>query len=135
VDGGILSNFPLWLFDKPNCNVKQRIPTLGFQLIGKDTVQSNKITGPITMLKALFETMMNAHDERYIEKHNDFRTIKIPVFGVSTTEFSISREKSLEVYEAGKAAGNRFFGKWSISNYLKNYDKYCEVPEVSEVRG
>jgi len=124
VDGGLLSNFPLWLFDQSHEQAFSFVPTLGFQLVGKNENQPNQIFGPISMLQALFETMMNAHDERYIEKHNDYRTVKIPTMGVGTAEFNISPEKSLALFEAGKKAGNHFFKKWSLESYNQMYGQF-----------
>ncbi|MFE5322924.1 patatin-like phospholipase family protein [Paenibacillus sp. NPDC056579] len=124
VDGGLLSNFPLWVFDQensPNFEVEQMVPTIGFQLVGRGSGQPNTIAGPVSMLKALFSTMMDAHDERYIEDANRFRTIKIPTLGVSVTDFDISNEKSKELYEAGSLAGEHFFNKWKMADYKQGY--------------
>ncbi|MCS7461664.1 patatin-like phospholipase family protein [Paenibacillus doosanensis] len=122
VDGGLLSNFPLWIFDQENSSaIEQLVPTIGFQLVGRGSGQPNTIVGPLTMFKALFSTMMEAHDERYIEDANRFRTIKIPTLGVSVTDFDISNEKSLELYEAGKRAGDHFFNKWKLNDYKQGY--------------
>ncbi|WP_010274086.1 patatin-like phospholipase family protein [Paenibacillus senegalensis] len=129
VDGGLLSNFPLWIFDQ-----KQRweqgarpLPTLGFQLVGRGGHEGNKIIGPLTMLQALFSTMMDAHDERYIEEHKAFRTIKIPTLDVHTTEFDLSKEKSLALYEAGQKAAAKFLDKWSYESYLEK----CKAMKVA----
>jgi len=124
VDGGLLSNFPLWVFDRensPNPDVDKLIPTIGFQLVGRGSGRPNTIVGPISMLKALFSTMMDAHDDRYIEDVNRFRTIKIPTLGVSITDFDISKEKSEELYKAGSIAGEHFFNKWKMTDYKQGY--------------
>lgn len=125
VDGAILSNFPLWIFDKEQAHPKQQpLPTLGFQLVGRGDRQPHEIGGPISMLQALFTTMMDAHDERYIEDHNRFRTIKIPALGVHTTEFNISPEKSAALYESGFQAAGKFFDKWSVESYQAALTKF-----------
>lgn len=123
VDGGVLSNFPLWLFDEERSTVNP-YPTIGFSLVGRIPNQVHKITGPISMFQALFSTMMDAHDERYIEEHNRFRTIKIPAMGVGATEFSISREKSEALYKTGYRASQSFFRNWSDQNYESEYEKH-----------
>jgi NTE family protein len=126
VDGALLSNFPLWIFDKAYTasDSKKVIPTIGFQLVGKNENIPKNIYGPLSMFQALFSTMMDAHDERYIEKQNRFRTIKIPTLGVKTTEFDISKEVSLKLFESGMAAANDFFDGWSFSNYLIHLNEY-----------
>ncbi|GIP35313.1 patatin-like phospholipase family protein [Paenibacillus sp. J2TS4] len=124
VDGGLLSNFPLWLFDihelKPG---EKSLPTLGFQLVGRGSNEPNRIVGPLSMFQALFSTMMDAHDERFIEDHKSFRTIKIPTLGVHTTEFDLTKERSLELYDSGMKAAAKFFNKWSYEDYLAKCKK------------
>lgn len=115
VDGGLLSNFPLWLFDEKEEGFQSpgyRIPTVGFQLIGKTDPQPHRVTGPFSMLQALVGTMLSAHDERYIETEKFVRTVKIPTLGISTTSFHIPPEISNELYEAGYKAGELFFKDW-----------------------
>lgn len=111
VDGGLLSNFPLWLFEK-EAAAGSTIPVIGFQMVGRVEHQPHRIAGPITMFQAMFETMLGAHDERYIDEQNRLRTIKIPTLGVGTTEFDLTPEKSENLYAAGLAAGQKFFRTW-----------------------
>jgi NTE family protein len=123
VDGGVLSNFPLWLFDSEN--IKGNIsPTLGFSLVGKSSGHMYEIKDPFSMLQALFATMMEAHDERYIEKHNRFRTVKIPTLNVHTTDFNISVERSEALYDAGYQAADEFLSSWSMEKYRSEYNKF-----------
>lgn len=68
--------------------------------------------------------MMDAHDERYIEEVNRFRTIKIPTLGVSVTDFDISNEKSQELYEAGYLAGEVFLNKWKLTDYKQGFEQH-----------
>lgn len=122
VDGGLLSNFPLWLFDQTSeggtlagAFVKP-LPVIGFQMVGRSDNYPHRINGPISMFQAMFDTMLSAHDERYIESHNLVRTIKIPTLGVHTADFRLSQEKSECLYESGLAAGTKFFGQWDRKN-------------------
>ncbi|RKP57187.1 patatin [Cohnella endophytica] len=111
VDGGLLSNFPLWLFENDELE-GARIPVIGFQMVGRSETNPRRISGPITMFQAMFETMLSAHDERYIEEHNLIRTIKIPTLGVSSTQFQLTPQLSKSLYESGLAAGEKFFRSW-----------------------
>ncbi|WP_409346425.1 patatin-like phospholipase family protein [Paenibacillus sp. MBLB4367] len=123
VDGGILSNFPLWLFDKQEHDAEGD-PTLGFQLVGRGENEPRKIIGPLSMFQALFATMMDAHDERYIEEHKLFRTIKIPSLGVHTTDFSIGPEMSMKLYNAGVLAAGKYLDKWNVKHYWNECGKW-----------
>lgn len=126
VDGGLLSNFPLWLFDKDNEAVPERnqVPTLGFHLVGKNSGQPRVIVGPISMFQALFATMMEAHDERYIEEKNRFRTIKIPTLGVKVTDFDIKPEKSEALFQSGYTSAKAYFVKWSLQSYMQAFKEH-----------
>lgn len=75
------------------------------------------------MLQALVETMLTAHDERYIEQINRFRTVKIPTLGIKPTEFNLSVQDSTALYQSGVNAGTEFFSGWNTKNYGDQLDK------------
>ncbi|MGZ9586135.1 patatin-like phospholipase family protein [Paenibacillus marinisediminis] len=131
VDGGMLSNFPLWLFEHDqDPRTKRVVPTIGFQMVGRQENQPRQINGVISMLQAMVETMMSAHDQRYIEKHNIYRTIKIPTLGVGVTEFDITKDRSLALYASGLAAGTEYFKKWNFSSYETYYGTYITKTKI-----
>jgi len=123
VDGGLLSNFPVWLFDSQGAEPEW--PTFGFKLVepGEDKDAPNDIKGPVSLLAALFSTMMQAHDARYIDDAHFVRTIPIPTLGIKTTEFDITRERSEDLYQSGRKAAEDFFKTWDFDTYIKKYRK------------
>lgn len=129
VDGGILSNFPVWLFDTEGEEPKW--PTFGFKLVEEGEEDPDKvrhtIKGPITLLAALFSTMMDAHDARYIADQDFVRTIAIPTLGVKTTDFHITQDKCSELYESGRRAAEEFFSTWDFDTYIKEFRKGKET--------
>lgn len=125
VDGGILSNFPIWLFDDGTADPAW--PTFGYNLVDPDQNKSHSIDGPISMLKALFSTMMEAHDARYIEAQHFVRTIPIPTVGVQTTEFNLSAEKKAALYESGREAARQFLATWDFETYKQEF-RASQVP-------
>jgi NTE family protein len=123
VDGGVLSNFPIQLFDDGTPNPPW--PTFGFLLVEEDpshpvTIR-HEIRGPLTMFAALFSTMMEAHDRMYIEADAFARTIPIPTKGVTATEFDLSKERADMLYESGRAAAEAFFSKWDFAAYKRSF--------------
>lgn len=119
VDGSLLSNYPLWLFDTKET---PRWPTFGFRLSGPKRIHHpKKVKGLVDITLALFKTMMEAHDKRYIESHNAVRTIFITGIPVSVTQFGISKEEKLQLIELGKKAAEEFLGKWNFSDYIRRY--------------
>jgi NTE family protein len=119
VDGGVLSNYPVWLFDDGSEDPPW--PTFGYKLVEPESDKPNAINGPITLFAALFATMMDAHDAQYIEDANFVRTIPIPTLGVRTTEFDLSRKRSDNLYESGRAAAETFFQHWDFEEYKAKY--------------
>ena len=111
VDGGVLSNFPMWLFDKDN--VKKVRPVLGVKL-SQNLIQqpTNNIKNALQMFEALFETMKDAHDSRYISRKHEKNIIFIPTEGNLTTEFQLSDEKKQELIALGKTNAEKFFKSW-----------------------
>ena len=118
VDGGLLSNFPVWLFDTEGT---PEWPTFGFKLVEPEEGRPHQIRGPISLLTALISTMAEAHDARYIKDAQFVRTIPIPTLGVKTTEFDITAEKGEALYQSGRQAAENFFTAWNFANYVKRY--------------
>lgn len=115
VDGGLLSNFPLWIFDGKDQDTHysgNRVPTVGYHTVGKTDLHPHQIKGPFSMLQAIVSTMLSAHDERYIEGDKFVRTVTIPTLGIGTTQFEISGAQSEELFAAGLKAGADFFKDW-----------------------
>jgi NTE family protein len=112
VDGGVLSNFPMWLFDQEN--VKKVRPVIGIKLTSNGSTHppKNKINNAIQMFEALFETMKDAHDARYISRKHEKNIIFIPTEGVLTTEFDLSDLRKQALFHVGEQSTYEFLKKW-----------------------
>ena len=132
VDGGMLSNYPVWLFDCEDGDVPEW-PTFGLLLVEPKPqtpigarLPKPRMTGRgpgavIDYVKALAQTMMEAHDRLYVEQANYARTIAIPTLGVGTTEFDLSRERAIALYDSGRWAAERFLDRWDFDAYLAEF--------------
>ena len=110
VDGGVLSNFPLWIFDNGN---KIR-PVLGMKLSSaSEEMAPHEIDNAIQLFEALFSTMQNAHDNRYITRRHEENIIFIPVEKYSSTQFDIDEETKKKLISIGKERTVQFLKKWS----------------------
>ncbi|WP_202076666.1 patatin-like phospholipase family protein [Caldalkalibacillus salinus] len=118
VDGVILSNYPIWIFDSVT---SPRWPTFGYRLRGADEEKPIKIRGPISLLLAIFSTMMEAHDRRYINQRDAARSIFIPVSDVKATDFRISYEDKKKLIALGREETSAFFDQWDFTAYIENY--------------
>jgi NTE family protein len=143
VDGGMLSNFPVWLFDcEPGDEPEW--PTFGLLLvepeptkpIGHRLEQDGKdrgVSALVDYIKAMAQTMMEAHDRLYIEKEQYARTIPIPTLGVGTTEFEITRERALKLYESGREATAKFLETWDFEGYVAEFRQGKEHSRRNEI--
>lgn len=119
VDGGILSNYPIWIFDSPS---SPRWPTFGFHFV-KDEIQADPAhyNEPISMFKGLFKTMMQAHDLRHLDKESKARTITIPTGSITSTNFELTKEEKEWLYNSGYNAANKFLQSWNFRQYIDEY--------------
>lgn len=109
VDGGVLSNFPMWIFDNGN---KER-PILGLKLSSNsEEMEPHKITNGLNLFEALFSTMKNAHDERYISRKIEKNIIFIPVEDYKATQFDLSEDMKNELLDKGRSRANQFLKMW-----------------------
>jgi NTE family protein len=112
VDGGVLSNFPMWLFDKEN--VKKVRPVIGIKLSAEDDLRPKKeVDNAIEMFAALFETMKDAHDSRYISRKHERNIVFIPMNGVLATEFQLTEEKKKLLIDRGRKSTQAFLRRWT----------------------
>ncbi len=119
VDGGILSDFPVWLFDNDKL---PDYPVFGLRLVAP--VQGRTIVGKNDFFSYLIDvvrTILDEDDSKYISNKTLVRTIPIPCGDVSSTEFNISREKSQQMFERGYNAADDFLSRWSFKEYVKRY--------------
>ena len=101
----------MWLFDKEN--VQKIRPVLGIKLTSSEYEhEKHKIKNAIQLFGALFETMKDAHDSRYISKKHVKNIIFITTEGVLSMEFHLTEESKRELYDLGKEKAKQFLKTW-----------------------
>ncbi|MCP9298783.1 patatin-like phospholipase family protein [Bacillus halotolerans] len=109
VDGGVLSNFPIWLFSK-----ERKRPVIGVTLAPNERERPKKNIGnAFELFGALFETMKDAHDARHIASRYEQNIIFLPVDNVMATEFHLTQQKKLALIELGKSRTEQFLKQWT----------------------
>ncbi|MCM1988785.1 patatin-like phospholipase family protein [Oceanirhabdus seepicola] len=120
VDGGVLSNYPVWIFD---VNGVPRYPTIGFKLGGnKEEIRKHKITNIFNFGTSIIETMLEAQDDIHISEMNYLRTIKINTSNVKTTDLNLTKEKIDGLCKSGENAAKEFLKGMDV-----NYSKHNEL--------
>ena len=125
IDGGMLSNFPVEIFD---VSTEPAHPTFGFRFVdalppGADTQPDlyTPTNDAFQILQAMLSTVLSAHDRLYLEDHNYVRTTSIPVNGISALQFDLSKEQAETLYQNGQKAAEEFFATWDFDAYKATY--------------
>jgi len=103
VDGGLLSNYPVWAF------ANSKLPTFGFKLVsdagGKVPEPPNSFPA---YLSSLLSTMLDAHDKKDERVLGADRTVHIPTGSIATTNFSLTQAEKDSLYNSGYVAASQF---------------------------
>jgi NTE family protein len=116
VDGGLLSDFPVDLFDRPG----PRWPTFGVRLSARPGIPpTHPVHGPVSLGIAAIESLVSNQDNAYIDDPCTVRrTIFVPADEVSPIDFDITEEQREALYQRGLQAGQDFLKTWNYADYL-----------------
>ncbi|MBV8789411.1 MAG: patatin-like phospholipase family protein [Mycobacterium sp.] len=119
VDGGLLSDFPVELFDRTDA--QSRWPTFGIRLSARPGIPpTHPVHGPVSLGLAAIETLVSNQDNAYIDDPCTVkRTIFVPADGVSPIDFNITVAQREALYQRGLQAGQQFLQTWNYADYLK----------------
>jgi NTE family protein len=119
VDGGLLSNFPVELFDRPDG--QSQWPTFGIRLSARPGIPpTHPVHGPVSLGIAAIETLVSNQDNAYIDDPCTVRrTIFVPADEVSPIDFDITAAQREALYQRGLRAGQQFLQTWNYADYLK----------------
>ncbi|MCI0437795.1 MAG: patatin-like phospholipase family protein [Chloroflexi bacterium] len=122
VDGGITSNFPIWLFDR--LDKVPPWPTFGFLLDETRGVAGGRAVRSIFtylgMVSAIFKASSGAMDKR-LSAHDEYRTARLKTLKVRTTQFGLSEEKQGQLFQAGFEDAIHKFKEFSWTEYLDEF--------------
>lgn len=110
VDGGLLSRFPVGIFDRTDL-LPPRWPTIGVKLSAQETASTGWRPNHNTFQYAVsvMATLVNARDSIHINDPGVIaQTAFVDTTGYRSTDFDISREQKLDLFDRGVRAGERF---------------------------
>jgi NTE family protein len=114
-DGGMLSNFPVGIFDRTDGKAP-RWPTFGIKLSGRQSVEQagwDQDADSIQLAKSLVGTMQNAHDQVFVDDPSvSSRTIFVDTTGYNATNFHLTSADKQKLFQNGLGAGQKFLGTW-----------------------
>jgi NTE family protein len=129
VDGGVLSNFPIDIFDRTD-GEPPRWPTFGVKLLPvlpMDAAQVLPIAalfkhGPIALAANLAMTAVVGRDQAHLSKPwVKVRTMQVETGGVNPVDFWLSQAQATALYENGQESATRFLTDWDWQDYLDTY--------------
>jgi NTE family protein len=119
VDGGLLSTFPIWIFDVEGT---PRFPTFGLKIKDPESNTSQGRTGIISYLKDLLSASLNTEETTYLRDLDLVRTIMIDFDNKNkATDFTLNRNRIHYLYECGYQSTMAFLNKWNFWEYVKKY--------------
>jgi NTE family protein len=129
VDGGTLSNFPVWLFDVDPARAGRppARPTFGFTLRGGRGLGSGGhllrrlVPWPARFGLEIVHTSMDAWDTRFVSHSTRVRTLAVDAADVATTDFDLSPAKQQQLLANGRAAARAFLDDFELADYLNTF--------------
>ena len=132
VDGGTLSNFPVWLFDVDSPGQALKRPTFGFTLTGGKGVGAglNKVVArspwALRFGFDIFHTAQEAWDARFVSHSTRVRTVTVDAGTVGTTDFNLSVDQQEMLIKNGRDAADAFLDKFDLADYENTYHRRFE---------
>lgn len=120
VDGSVLSNFPIAMFDRTDGR-PPRWPTFGVRLSMRPEgrIQTTAVRGTVSLALALVETMLAACDAQHIaDPCVRARSVFVDTGGVSPVDFGITPEVQEHLLLTGHQAAGEFLADWEWDSYL-----------------
>ena len=120
VDGGVLSNYPITVFDRTD-EAPPRWPTFGVKILPRLPESSSSLfplAGRVPIpglrqLEALVATLVVGRDQTYLSQPCVARrTIEVDTSGVGVVEFDLSDAQKQHLYDNGWDAADRFLAGW-----------------------
>jgi NTE family protein len=138
VDGGTLSNFPVWLFDTSRRDPTR--PTFGLRLIGGRSVGSGlrgfvRMLGwPAQLASNIAQTQSGAWDERFTTRSTRVRTCPVDAGDVGTTDFDLPAAGRAALIHGGRRAGKAFLERFDLAEYRNTFGRSLQ-PAPAMIEG
>jgi NTE family protein len=110
LDGGMLSNFPISVFDRTD-GAPPRWPTIGIKLSAEKSpgTDGRMVSGLISLAWAMIGTLTSWYDRMHINDPDVVRrTIFVDTTGIRSTDFGINESQQAQLYENGRVAATRW---------------------------
>ncbi len=127
VDGGVLSNFPVWIFDTKESDPLRR--TFGFHLVGGRGVGGglesviHDLGWAVQEAVDIFHTATDAWDERFMSHSTVVRTCTINAGTIGTTDFNLTKDQKEFLVQSGRDGAKTFLDRYRDTDYMNTYGR------------
>ena len=118
VDGGLLDNYQVRLFDRAKYVAEQNRPRHTTITKAYAEAKREKIENFFVYGWKLIQTLMRSQDNRHLESGDWHRAVYINTLGVGTTEFDLDHETKRDLEASGRAGTEQYFD-WYDANAPK----------------
>ena len=121
VDGGLLSNFPVELFDRTD-TVDPRWPTFGVRLTTPPSAPvTRSVEGPLEVGLAALDTVLTDQGNAYRDDACTVaRTVFVPTSGVSVVDFDLDAATAERLRTSGRVAAQEFLRTWDFAAHIRD---------------
>jgi NTE family protein len=116
VDGGLLSNFPVEVFDRTD-DQPRRWRTLGIKLSAQQTVvpSGRPIRTIVDEGIAVFRTLLNNSDRYYVSSEKARRTVFVDTQGVGPVDFGLGAAEQDRLFTSGQQAARDWLAHHAVA--------------------
>jgi NTE family protein len=121
VDGGLVSNFPVDVFDRTDGR-RPRWPTIGVKLSAQldAPVPVRPVVGPVGYLRSVISTAVTAWDQRQLDDPCVVeRTVFIDTTGVGPLDFDLDAATRARLAASGRTNAQAWLDGWDEEGYLE----------------
>jgi NTE family protein len=125
VDGAVVSNYPISMFDRDD-GQPARWPTLGVRLStpdvsvpGAPVVPAERVHGPVGLGAALIETAIEGCQAEHVTQPcNVARTVAVDTSEIGATDFDVTAAQRDRLIASGHSAAAEFLAGWDYDAWL-----------------
>ena len=110
VDGGVVSNYPTWIFDKERQNNEGGVVTLGYKLTEKSSETEPISASFYNYLLQLLSSALWGDQSLEIRGIESLHSIQLQI-SAGTLQFDLNDTQKRELYAEGKASTEIYFSK------------------------
>lgn len=119
VDGGLISTFPIWIFEK---TAKPLRPVIGVKIKDDESFTKQGKNNVLSYAYDLITAAINKDELTYVSSKDLVRIITIDnPDHLKSTDFKLSKKQIENLYYSGYLATNKYLAEFRLNKYIKEF--------------